>query len=485
MQPEHSRALLLAEQATGAALSRLERRLDESTVAVSVDAEMPMGQLTARVLVATLRRGLGNLVLLSDGLPSSLVDLLEQTAAEIDPDRPLRIEPRLDDEMTTRVHIGTDVADRAIRIVPDGFGAHLAGTRTAVIRAARPGNGLGAIYAAALGGAEVFKHTAGVLAGRRVLHRHLQFCPVSLSNDLMAAPGMPNITLDLALVGVGAIGTGVALILSELPLGGRILTVDRQRFAPENRGTYSLGGSADALAAPWKTDLVKGALHRFSVTPFNASIEELIEAVDAGSAPWFPTVVTALDSAEARRDAQRLWPDRLIDAATGDTMLGLHDHRHGLDPCMMCAFPVRRDQPSGADKVADRLGLPTELLAQADTLLSEDHLAGLTDDQRRFLEPHLGRPMCGLARATGLTDLGGGYMPSVPFISLQAACLSVGRLLGAQMGMPSRYNFVQYDGIFGPQMATTEMMRPRDGCICTARSRILEQVRARRQPAPG
>ena len=49
---------------------------------------------------------------------------------------------------------------RAVRIVPEGYGAHIAGLSTAVIRPDRPGNAIGAIYTAALGAAEAFKRTA-------------------------------------------------------------------------------------------------------------------------------------------------------------------------------------------------------------------------------------------------------------------------------------------------------------------------------------
>ena len=479
MQPDHSRALRLAAQATGRSEPGLERRLDDSTVVISVDAAMPRSALTSRVLVATLRRGPGTLVLLRDRLPSDLVEDLEQIAAAIDPTRPLRIETQ-HAVATARVHVGTDAPGRVIRVVPEASGAHIAGTRNAIIRPARPANGLGATYAAALGAAEVFKYTAGVLSNRRVLHRHLRFCPVSLSSDLSVAPDIGEHTLDLTAIGIGAIGTGIALVLAELPWDGRIVVVDRQRFARENRGTYSLGGSAEATAAPWKVALAVQSLRRFSVTPFHEPVEQLIAAVDAGLVPWFPTVLTALDSPAARCDAQRLWPDRLIDAATGDTMVGIHDHRYGVDPCMMCVFPSDSGGPSGAEQLAMRLGLPMDLLAQAETLLKEEHLRGVTDEQRRVLEPILGTPMCGLAQATGLTDVDDDYQPSVPFVSLQAACLSVGRLTGALHGVPPAANLVQYDGLFGPQAASIEVMRRRPGCVCSTRSGVIEQVRASR-----
>jgi hypothetical protein len=442
-----------------------------------------MSGLTARVLLSILRRGPGTLVLVRDRLSSRYVEMVAETVAGIDPERPLRVERTVPGDSTAVVHVGTDTQIRTIRIVPEGFGAHVASARNAVIRPRRSGNELGAVYAAALGAAEVFKHTARVLGNRRVLHRHLRFCPVSLGADLAAAPELiGGLTFDLSLIGVGAIGTGIVLLLSQMPVEGRLVAVDRQRFAAENRGTYSLGGVAEVETEPWKVALAKSTLTRFSVEEFHGSVEDLLIAVDDGRASWFPTVLTALDSPEARREAQRLWPDHLIDGSTGDTMLGLSDYHAEADPCLMCVFPIDRDAPSGVEALAGRFGLPVHVLALGDAPLAPEHLEGLTEDQRLGLAPHVGKPICGLANAVGLSDLdAGGYMPSIPFVSLQAACLSVGRLIGSRLGVRPAANLVQYDGLFGPQASTLMTMKRRPACTCVTRRHTISQVRAQRR----
>ena len=453
---------------------------------------MPMSALATRVLLSTLRRGPGTLVLVRVGLAPAFVEMLAEAVEAIDPQRPLGIKGAAAEDVTVHVHVGTDSAIPAVRIVPEGFGAHVAGARTAVIRPRRTANELGAIYTAALGAAEVFKHTARVLVRRRVLHRHLRFCPVSLSSDLAAAPDIErDMALDLSLMGVGAIGTGIVLLLSELPVEGRLLAADRQRFAAENRGTYSLGGIAEVDEKPWKVDLAARTLAHFDVEPFAGSVAELLRAVDNGTAPWMPTVLTALDTPEARREAQRLWSDRIIDGATGDTMLGLVDHRADVDPCLMCVFPVDRSGPSGVDTLAQRLGLPVDVLALGDAPLEQAHLDALSDEQRVALTPHLGKPICGLAHTAGLTDLDAdGYMPSISFVSLQAACLAVARLVGTPPGSSQMANFVQYDALFGPQAATLTTMRRRSDCPCIMRQESIRRVRTMRRrlvagdPAP-
>ena len=485
MSADHSRPLRLAGGVSARKMSDLKRHLEASTVVVSVDSSIRHADLTADVLLRTLRRGLGSLILIAGDLPATFIDAVQGSVASVDPSQPLTIRNASDrlPAGAIRLHVGPDMAERGIRIVPEGFGAHVASSSGALIRMRRPANPLGAVYTASLGAAEVFKHTGQVRSQRRVLHRHLRFCPLSLSSDLLAAPDLPDeLIFDLALIGVGAIGTGIVLLLEVLGAGGRLLITDPQRFGAENVATYSIGGWADGNTTPLKVDIASRHLKSFDVTSMTLTASDLVSAADEGRAPWMPTVLTAVDSAEARRDAQRLWPDRLIDSQTGDTMLGICDHRHAIDPCLACLFAVDRTRPSGSEIVAERLGLSMELLAKPDAILDDAHLEALTEEQQALLRPHIGKPTCGLAAATGLSRLGANdFMPSVPFVSLQASCLAVARLVAVVQGAVPTSNFVQYDGLFGPQTATVENMKRRPGCVCQTRIASIEQVRSDRR----
>lgn len=479
-----SRSIKLTAGVSESQASDLEAHLDAATVVVTLDPTVPFATLTTEVLLTTLRRGLGQLILIRDGeLLGATAEAIAAAVRAIDPERPLRIVGPRDyvPESAVRLHIGPSSPTPSIRIVPEGYGAHIASFSDAVIRTNRPANPIGAIYTAALGAAEVFKFTARVLPSRHVVHDHLRFCPLSLSDDLQAAPDLPDqLVFDLMLVGIGAIGTGIVLLLKSLPAEGHLIAVDPQQFCPENVATYSIGHLGDA--GLWKVDMAREALARFDVAPIREPVGGVIAAVDQGDVRWAETVLTGLDSSEARRDAQRLWPDRLIDSQTGDTMLGFCDHRHGLDPCLICIYPVDRTHPSGADAVAEILGLPAALLADPNATLAPEHLEDLTAEQQNRLRPHVGKPVCGLARATGLTELdAGSFMPSIPFVSLQAACLSVSRLVAIKLGLETAVNFVQYDGLFGPQAVTLEQMKRRPGCICDARSASIEAARERRR----
>lgn len=485
MTLEHSRALLLADDVTDTGASGLERRLGSALTVVSLDPALPQALLTANVLLATLRRLPGRLHLDSSGLPPPLVDGLLGSVVAVDPERGITVDRRAPDDPTVRLHIGSDAPHGWIRIIPEGYGAHVVGPGRAGIPIHRPANPLGAIYAAALGAAEAFKHTAEVLPARRVLHRHLRFCPVNLSTDLDRAPELPgDLQLDLTLVGLGAVGTATALILGELQATDVLVMVDPERYDTENRGTYSLGGARETRERPWKVDLAAAALPTCKVVRMRCGVEQYRATLERQGGPWPQTVLAGLDSIEARHETQRLWPDRLIDAATGDTMLGLHDVVAGDGPCIMCFLPLPLTGPSTLERLAYETGLRLEQLARGAEPLSEAEIAELSRDQRERLLPHLGKPKCGLANALGLTATNAdGYRPSVPFVSQQAACLGVGRLLAAILKLRTHANLVQHDGLVGPQNATKERRPATTSCYCQTRASTIHRVRTLRQTA--
>ncbi len=251
MADEHSRLLLLAQRATGRPQGLLEQALEASRVTVSLDrharrfADHTGPPDHAAAWTRRTRPRTRRAVTCGGRSAGS-----GRRGRGSGPSAELR-EPR-----RQRMHHQAPCGNRRRPrrpIVPEGYGAHIVGQATAVIRPSRPGNAIGAIYTAALGAAEAFKRTARVLPGRRVLHRHLWFCPVTLASDLRAAPDLPrDMDLDLALLGVGAVGTGIVLLLDAMNATGRLLAADRERFGPENRGTYSLGGQRKPWPRPGK-----------------------------------------------------------------------------------------------------------------------------------------------------------------------------------------------------------------------------------------
>jgi hypothetical protein len=196
-------------------------------------------------------------------------------------------------------------------------------------------------------------------------------------------------------------------------------------------------------------------------------------------------ILAGLDSPDARRDLQQVWPDLLIDGATGDTMAGLHEIVAGGDPCMECLFPPAT-RSTAAEALAAATGLAPEVAAQGSLLLAPEHLRDLPPEQQARLRPHLGREICGLARPFGLTDLvDDDFQPAVPFVSLTAATLVVGRLVARATGREPRTNLAQFDVLAGPHLMSRQHRRGVAGCRCSVRRGTIAAVRAHRAEAIG
>jgi len=472
---DFSRPLAIAEMVAGRRASELERQLSDQVVSISVDDDLPGAIAAATLLAETLARMPGQLAVPRE---AGYADDVLGAAAAV---RPSALADR-SAQPSVHVAFAGDASPGVLRVVPDGYGAHVASDPDASIHQRRAANALGVTLAASLAATEVFKVVASVPASRATLHRHLSFCPVSLGDDVSVTPDLPGAPrVDIGLVGLGAVGSASALILGRLPLHGSAVLVDRERFALENLATYSLGGAADATAQPWKVDLAAEAMRNLVVARSTEPVEALPVEIDSGARQWPSIVLSGLDSIAARHAAQRIWPDLLIDAATGETMVGIHVAEPN-QPCLMCFLPPRQDGPSAAERLAAATGLPVGRAARGDNALTESDLAGLTRVQRQLLAPHLGKPVCGLADALGLSGLeSDGYLPAIPFAAQQAACLGVGRLIAQLLGVERTDNIVQYDVFRGPKLATIEHQGPRAGCYCGERQSTIAHVRELRR----
>jgi hypothetical protein len=478
---DHSRAVRLGHRTTGETESALASRLAAHGVSVAIDAGIPGTLTTGKVLLSTLARLPGGLSLDRGTLSRREIETLLGAVAEIHPDRTVEVRGARPAEL--RVDVGPGMRG-GIHGVPVGHGYRIGWSTLARCHSGPPVSGLGSVSAAAALAGEVFKVAAGVTGIRGQLPRSRSFCPVSLTARPEDGPDLPEgWHLEGALAGVGAIGTGIALILSFLPIGGALLLIDRQMIAIENLGTYSLGGLADVEASRQKTAVAARVLSNFSTCCFDGDVAALPARIDAGLERWPRTILAGLDSPEARRDLQQVWPDLLIDGATGDTMAGLHEIVGPGQPCMECLFPPTI-RSSAAEALASATGLPVDIAAQGSLLLRHEHLDGLAPDRQDRLRPYVGREICGLARPFGLTDLDDeDYQPAVPFVSLTAATLVVGRLIARAVGRRPRTNVAQFDVLAGPQLISRMHRRAVAGCRCEVRRSTIATVRALRDRA--
>jgi hypothetical protein len=477
VRPEDSRTVRLAARAAGRSESELEQRLARSVTHVAIDPGTPGSVACAEVLITTLQRGLGHVSIDPDRLSPGELHRLCAAAAAVRPERQVLVGAR--PQSASSIAIGAARGD--IWIVPDAHGVRM--SRHRVPAQHRPPTSLGIVFAAAVANGEVFKDAAAITSEHCARHDELAFCPVTLSSDpnRAAIPG-PEWEPIVILAGVGAIGTAHALILGGLSARGGAVLIDRQSYAPENLGTYSLGGGADVLAATAKTMLPQRTLNGWRCHAHTGAIADAIAQIDRRELPWAPIALAGLDNHAARRDAQRFQADRLLDAATGDTTVGLRDTRP-TGPCLSCMLPPAPTESPTDALVA--LGIPLQLArAPGDAVVDDAMIASApTASARAVLSAQRGTQICGLLRTAGLSDIdANGFMPSVPFVSQQAACLSVGRLIAMATGSDGGLaNFFQYDVMFGPERAISQHRVADPSCSCQLRSETIGQIRRERR----
>jgi len=483
---DYSRSLLLASTAAGEQPDSLRARIEASRVHVSIDATLPGSSTALRVLVADLRR-LPLQLSLDPGhgpgrLTDDLIEQAERIAAGIDPERPLTVGTAPPDAL--HVRIGVDHTGAHVTGAPDGHGTRLRRPGHSFPALRHGGSGLGAVLTAALLTGEVFK-TVTALEPTAYRHVHtLDFCPVTLLTPSTVAP--EPLHLDrLALVGAGAIGTAIALILGVLGATGDLIVVDRQIFESPNVITYSLGTVEDAAAALPKVNIVQTALPHVNVRPVHGTVDHLIAKIDAGQVSMPTIVLGAVDNVEARHDIQRIYADLILDGGTGGragTTVGLHEALP-TGPCIRCYFPASTASPTVEQRLHEATSLPLDRIARGDQPITEQDLRNLPRQGRRLLQQHVGKPVCGLGRLLGLTTVDGdtSYRPSAAFVAQQAASLMVGALIARTHAVkPIPIRQIEYDTRYGPQPDMVDRRRARAGCYCQTNADIIQAVRSQR-----
>lgn len=347
------------------------------------------------------------------------------------------------------------------------------------------GNPIGALAAASLGVAEVFKRLVRLRANRGQLLDGLSF---SLYDYTVGAidpgPSLPeHLPIQLLLVGVGAIGNGVVQLLSQLPLTGRIWVLDPQRFGPENLGTCLLIGQADVGK--------EKAMFAADILNLNARVEArgFTEKLDVFTGrlgkevPYPLVVIGGVDNIEARHDIQRLWSDMIIDGAIGDFGCQVSRHPWGEDiACLMCLFRHPAGEP--AERVASRLtGLRADRTLQESAIVTEVDIVEAPVEKRPWLRERIGHQICSVIQEAVAQQLSEeqhrqGFAPSVPFVATLSASMIVAELVkhvaGWTPSKPLEPRF-QCDVLRGPANGLAVPQDRRRDCICITRQHNIEQ----------
>lgn len=350
-------------------------------------------------------------------------------------------------------------------------------------------NPVGAMLAASFGVTEVFKRVYGISHEVAPPMEDVSFSLFRMSmTDDDIGPVLPEVIHlpSTLLLGGGAIGNGLVLLLSQLPLRGRLLIMDKQGFGDENHGTCCLFDDADWMGEPKALKLATWLKSRtaMEVDGLPSTIQD---ALDKGQlmSMGIDLVLNGLDDNPARRAVQRLWPSLLVDGAinsVGATVVS-HSLAHHEYACMQCTFlePVVDEK----DVQTKATGLScSSLEGDPNRLLTDEDIANADEAARPWLceQQRQGKTICstiaaGMAVRLGL-QLAKGFRPSVPFVATASAAMVVAQMLRSRLWPAERFfHEYQIGNLFiGPSTGGRLIRLASKSCSCTMHRTAIDSV---------
>ena len=209
-------------------------------------------------------------------------------------------------------------------------------------------NPIGALVAACLGAAEIYKRLFAMRSADFEKSTILSAYDYSARSD--ANPAFPHdiILPKTFIAGAGAIGMAVLLLLHSLPVksSGGLLLVDFDLLDETNLNRCILAILADLDAGRLKTDIVNDRVDaaRLGLDPHNERWEEFAKRSAFSESRSFELTISCVDLYEARRAVQYLKPPRILfTGGTGDFLLNVS--RHILDDGLACGLCYQAKDP--------------------------------------------------------------------------------------------------------------------------------------------
>ena len=359
-------------------------------------------------------------------------------------------------------------------------------------------NPIGALMAASLGATEVFKWMFDISESETPPIKFVQYSLWDHSSDSCnCGPALPDdISLpDTLLVGGGAIGNGIVLVLSQLPIRVRLHIIDKQSFAPENKGTCVLMEEENWLGQP-KAEYLAEWLRERSAINATGSKEFVADAISGNTlkAMSIDLVLNGLDDVDARRETQRLWPSTLIDGGINPIGAAVIQHRLGRDDlaCMECWFPMLSVDEKKEQRKAT--GLSDDALSNPARFLTEEDVQAADEEKRGWLMQCVKdkKPICSVISEGVLLERLGvevkdGFRPSVPFVATASSALVMAEALKATIFPEQRSSSMfQISNLFiGPQDSSISLRRaPNPGCKCVVHASAIKRLAANRKASP-
>ena len=303
-------------------------------------------------------------------------------------------------------------------------------------------NPLGAHAAAALGAGQVFMKLIGYKVPMAASEISLDSYELSSPGALDPGPLLPDspLNLDGFLVGCGAVANGWAYTIKRLPIVGQLHAVDRESLGTENLGPY-VGADRAWLKLP-KVELIRDLLRPSVRVIPHAEEWELFKIRLQYGLKVPRLIINGLDNVETRHSVQRLWPECLIDMASGGTtsqVIVKSPSNEGL--CLLHALTRPPHEVGYAERLTRETGLSVERIRHGPTSPITDadvrdapvlKRADLDRDRQR------GELLCSrITRHNLRSDAHqSDFAPAAPFVScltgVMAAAETVKWLLGRQ-----------------------------------------------------
>lgn len=392
-------------------------------------------------------------------------------------------------------HVRPDLPWTAIN--SEGWLARCSSSETPLPAGCGQANPIAALMAASLGVTEVFKRVYGVPPDVAPPCEFVEFSLFELSTSPTGpGPELPE-TIDLpdaVLIGGGAIGNGLVLLLSQLSLRGRLHIIDKQAFGDENLGTCCLLDDLVWLTQPKAVQLATWLDKRSGLMVTGE--QALVEDARAGAfvqGMAVDLVLNGLDDVHARHDAQMMWPSIMVDGginAVGAAVVTYRlDQPHGA--CLRCTFQLPTVDERVAQTKATGLSFDSLRGDHGRFLIAAD-IEAADEEHRVWLQQQLqkGRTICstiaeGQARAALGVDLVTEFKPSVPFVATASAALVVAQALRSLLYPLERHvQLFQMANLFLGPHASAGVLTPADArCECTGQRSLILRVAGARATA--
>lgn len=350
-------------------------------------------------------------------------------------------------------------------------------------------NPVGALAAACLGTADIFKRLIGLRTEVADVFDQLEFSLYSHEvGDVGVGPALPSrwMVPPTLLAGCGAIGNGIALLLLQLNVLGELWLLDRQSYGDENLGTCILLGP-DGVGLDKAEHLSKHFMHTqgLKVQPLSGEVESLKYRFGK-DLPFPDLVLVGFDNVPARHQLQELWPDHIIDGGIGDFGTQVFSHRWASGRrCLKCHF-IEPDAGNPHVFAAEMTGLDVSAVTRPEESLEERHVIAARPERQKWLRERLGRKICSIVseaaiEALVVTPAEAVFSPSVPFVACMSAALVVGRAIRTMLHPDDHSSSAfTFDMLQGPENGFALSERARPGCDCTRRLATINLWREQR-----